>query len=179
MHMFKKTISILMTLATLDGATAQPAHADKLVVIKQRPDLQKYCQTHHRADARLTAFQATAWQCYKSPSQTWGISVSRACKDQFGLPKAKYEAKNDPYSWYCYRPAPPAPGVDLTRYCKKRFGQSAYAKLVGGTALDWVCTAGQHDRWGISVSQACREQHGLPKASYKARSNPYSWFCHR
>ncbi len=175
--MLKKSIALLMTLTSLN--VAAPVEASPLPVIKDRPNLQKYCYQHHRAEARLTAFSATAWQCWKSPTQTWGISVNQACKDQHGLPKSAYDNKHDPYSWYCYKPKPKAPGVDLTRYCKKHFGQSARAKLVGSSALDWVCASGTHNRWGISVSTACKEQHGLPKAAYSDRKNPYSWYCHR
>ena len=173
MHALKKTLAALIVLTAVQ-TTATAAEASS----RPRVDLNAYCQKHYGADARLREYKATAWHCYK-PGKSWGISVNQAYQEQHRLPKARYSSNSDPYSWYCYRPAPPAPGVDLTRYCKKRFGQGAYAKLVGGTALDWVCSAGKHDRWGISVSTACREQHGLAKASYKNRSDPYSWFCHR
>ncbi|BBU58617.1 hypothetical protein KU6B_48820 [Mameliella alba] len=179
MNTFKKALTLVMTIASLESGIVTVADASPLNVQAKRPDLQEYCQKYHRADARLTSYSALAWKCYKSPTQTWGISVNRACQDQHGLPKSRYTSAGDPYSWYCYKPRPKAPGVDLTRYCKKHFGQSARAKLVGKTALDWVCASGQHNRWGISVSTACREQHGLPKASYGNRNDPYSWTCHR
>jgi hypothetical protein len=179
MHSIRTAISILASVATLAVSLPTFVAASPLNVTGQSPDLDRYCQRYYGAEARLTSYSALGWQCHKSVSQTWGISVSRACQDQFGMPKASYRNKNDPYSWYCHKPAPKPVGVDLTRYCVKHFGQGVKAKLVGGTALDWVCAHGANSRWGISVSTACKEQHGLPKASYSDRSNPYSWYCHR
>ncbi len=180
-HAIRTAITAFTSAATLALSLSTSAMASPLPIVQETPDLGKYCQRHYGAEARLTQYSALGWQCYKNAAQTWGILVSQACKDQFGLPKAAYRAKCYPYSWYCYKPllTPKRVGVDLTRYCVKHFGHGARAKLVGSTALDWVCAHGQHNRWGISVSTACREQHGLPKASYVKRSDPYSWHCHR
>lgn len=193
---FIKPLYILATLASLangisptmaaaqDHNTVIRDHREKVtkVIVKKRPDLNRYCQVHHGVDARLTKFSALNWVCYRSHAQHWGISVKQACKEQYGLTVAKYDNKADPYSWYCTKPKPTPnrPGVDLTRHCKIHHGTHAFAKLVGTkTALDWVCTQGKNDRWGIRVSQACKEQHNLPKASYSDRKNPYTWFCHK
>lgn len=179
MNSIRNTISILATAASMAFTVPTAANATPMQVIKKRPDLNQYCQRYYGAEARLTAYSALKWQCKKGPYQTWGISVSRACKDQYGLPKAAYELKSDPYSWYCYKPKPEPKRPNLTKYCRKHFGNSARAKLVGGTALDWVCSQGQHNRWGISVNQACKEQFGLPKSAYTNRNDPHSWYCTR
>lgn len=169
-------ISILASAASFAAVISTPVLATPMQVVKPTPDLDKYCQRHYGVNARLMEFSATGWQCYKNSSQKWGISVSRACKEQFGYPKAAYSNKADPYSWRC---TTTKPKPDLNRYCKKHFGNAAKAKLVGGTALDWVCAQGTDSRWGISGNKACREQHDLPRASFTKRNDPYSWYCHR
>ena len=147
-------------------------------IIDQTPDLNEYCQRYYGAEARLVEYSATGWQCYKSPSQSWGISVKTACKNQYGLPKAAYHDKADPYSWYCTGATKPR--IDLNRYCKKHFGGGSWAQLLGGSqTTDWVCRTGSWGSKGINGNLACQEQHGLPKASYTDRSDPYSWYCHR
>jgi len=179
MKLIRNTISILATAATLAVSLSTAADASGPIAFQPAPDLAEYCQRYYGAELRLTKYSPLGWQCYKSPSQTWGISVGTACKNQYGLPKAAYRNKADPYSWYCTTAKPKPARVDLNRYCKKHFGTDARAKLLGSTTLDWVCAHGTHSRWGISVSTACKEQHGLPKASYTNRNDPNSWYCHR
>lgn len=178
MSSFSKTISVIAATATLIATLSTTADATPFQVIKDVPDLNKYCQRYHGVDARLVKFSALGWQCYKNASKFWGISVKQACKDQFGLPRATYTDKSDPYSWYCNIAKPVPARIDLNRYCKKHFGGSARARLLGDTPLDWVCEHGSWGRSGISGNQACKEQHGLPKASYKNINDPNSWYCH-
>lgn len=178
MSSFSKTISVIATTATLIATLSSTANATPVQVINQTPDLNEYCQQYYGVDARLVEYSALGWQCYKNASETWGISVSRACSDQHGLPKASYLDQADPYSWYCNIAKSEPARVDLTRYCKAHFGSSARARLLGASTLDWVCEHGSWGRSGISVNLACQEQHGLPKASYEDISEPNSWYCH-
>lgn len=179
MSSFRKTISVIASAATLIATLSTVADASPLQVIKKAPDLNEYCQGYYGVDARIVEFSALGWQCYKNASKTWGISVKQACKNQYGLPRAAYTNKTDPYSWYCTTAKSEPARINLKHYCKKHFGGSARARLLGATPLDWVCEHGSWGRSGISVKQACQEQHGLPKASYGNINDPNSWFCHR
>ena len=178
MSSFRKTVSQIAATAAIIATLSNVANASPLQVIQKAPDLNDYCQRYYGVDARLIKFSALGWQCYKNASKSWGISVKQACKNQFGLPKAAYTNKADPYSWYCTTAKPKLARIDLNQYCKKHFGGSARARLLGATPLDWVCEHGSWGRSGISGNLACQEQHGLPKASYKNINDPNSWYCH-
>lgn len=178
MSSFSKSISIIAAAATIIATLSTVVEASPVQVIKQAPDLNEYCQRYYGVDARLVEFSALGWQCYKNAAKSWGISVNQACKNQYGLPRAAYANKADPYSWYCTTAKPEPARIDLNRYCKTHFGGSGRARLLGDTPLDWVCEYGSFGRSGISGNQACQEQHSLPKASYENINDPNSWYCH-
>jgi hypothetical protein len=133
--------------------------------------------------ARLIGKTAGDWTCEQTQGNRRPISVTAACKLQYGKKAKKSKAQNwnDPYSWKCIarEKKETLKGVNLTPWCKSKFGSGFKAKLIGRTAGDWVCEQSRGNRRLISVTSACKLQYGKKAKTSKALdwNDPYSWKC--
>lgn len=163
---------------------AQPSDYKDIVLggVNLSPWCKKKFGSHFKA--KLIGKTAGDWVCEQSVGNRRPISVTSACKLQYGKKAIESKAMrwSNPYSWKCIGKKLKnwKYGVNLTPWCKSNYGSQFKAKLIGKTAGDWVCEQSAGNRRPISVSSACKLQHGkkrFKKAKAINWNNPYSWKC--
>jgi hypothetical protein len=169
---------VLVTAVTSCLAWARQSEAASLL---GGLDLNAYCRASGYAGASLDGSTGYDWHCYTSSGAKVGLSVTSACRWQYGVSTAVDRLSNyyNAYSWQCWNSAGTYGGLDLNAYCRA----SGYAgvSLDGSTAYDWHCYSSSGTKSGISMTSACRWRYGNSTALDRFANffDPYSWVCWR
>jgi hypothetical protein len=151
-----------------------------LKILGPMNNLNGYCQSTGYSGAKLTGNTAYSWYCVTSSGQLAGISMTSACRWQYGDSQAEDRMVDyfDPNSWQCFTGAKEL-GVasNLAGYCQS-IGDSSVS-LDGNNAYSWHCVTPSGQDTSIDMDAVCQWQYDVSVEITRLANynDPYSWQC--